>query len=123
MDLGSWKNNLGVDGFGEKQRDPLEAADRQLLSDEKHWNLTSIPCCLAWDGTDYLGFCLQYLVCELLKDKSFFVNTIPKFQLPDLTKLGTVSLLHDLDSLHQQYCPPTAEHECLSDGGQNVLEQ
>ena len=78
MDLGSRKDNLGVDGFGEKQRDPLEAADRQLLSDEKHVNLVSIPCFLASDETDHLGSCLQYLICELLKDKSFSVNTIPK---------------------------------------------
>ena len=89
MDPGSRKNNLGADGFGEKQRDLLEAADRQLLSHEKHWNLTSIPCFLASVETDHLGFCLQYLVCELLKDKSFSVNTISKLQLPVLTKLDT----------------------------------
>ena len=117
MDLGSRKNNLGVDGFGEKQRDPLEAADKQPLSDENHWDLTCILFFLASDETDHLAFCLQCLVCELLEDKSFSVNTIPKLQLPDLTKLGTLSPLRDSDSSQQQHCPPTAEHECLSDPG------
>ena len=98
---GIQENNLRVDGFDEKQRDPLEATDRQLLSVEKHWDLTSILCFLASDKTDNLGFCLEYLVRELLEDKSFSVNTIPKSQLQDLTKLGTLSLLHDSDSLQQ----------------------
>ena len=123
MDPGSRKNNSGIDGCGETQRDPLEAADKQPLSDEKHWNLTSILCSLASDETDHLGFCLQCLVCELLKDKSFSVNTIPKLQLRDLTKLVTLSPLRDSDSLQQQYCPLTAEHECLLDGKQNIPEQ
>ena len=117
MDLGSRKNTLGVDGFGEKQRDPLEAADRQLLSDEKQWNLTSILCCLASDETDHLGFVYNTWLCELLKDRSFPVNTIPNLQLPNLTKLGTLSPLHDSDSLHEH------EHECLSNGEQNIPEQ
>ena len=107
MDLGSRNNNLGVNGCGEKQRVPCEAADKQLLSDEKHWNLTSFPCFLASDETDHLGFCLQYMVSELLKDKSFSVNTISKLQLPDLTKLGTLSpcmiqIAYSSNIVHQQ---------------------
>ena len=62
---GIQENNSGVDGCGETQKDPLEAADKQPLSDERHWNLTSILCSLASDETDHLGFCLHawYVNC------------------------------------------------------------
>ena len=71
---------------------------------KKHWNLTSIPCFLASDETDHPGFRLRYLVCELLKDKSFSANAIPI-------------------AYSSMYCPATAEHERLSDGEQNIPEK